>query len=58
MREKYPTSTIVNAFRCTVGSVFSSRASVEEIFKRQIGVQASNHVEFRRAFAQTLFGAL
>ena len=31
---------------------------VQEILKRQIGVQAADHVKFRGAFAHALFGAL
>ena len=31
---------------------------VQKIFKRQIGMQAADHVEFRGAFAHALFGAL
>ena len=37
---------------------FQAAHQVEEIFKRQIGMQAADHVEFGRAFAHALFGAL
>src|ERR1700730_4806402 len=37
---------------------FQAAHQVEEIFKWQIGMEAANHVEFRRAFAHSLFGPL
>ncbi len=37
---------------------FQAAHQVEKIFERQVGVQATHHVEFCGAFAHALFGAL
>ncbi len=39
-------------------ALFQAAHQVQKIFKRQIGMQAADHVEFRGAFAHALFGAL
>jgi len=50
--ERYATSTMVKALRCTwEKALLESGAEIEEILKWQIGMQSANDVELRHRLA-------